>query len=170
MLKARQAEARIILHLLTSVAVDGYLLLSRHVSVIILVTNGHSQGAGHRFGRATTVAHDDGQEELLLALAVERSEGRQSGRAVQVVLEVEVVAVAILRWDGEVKGRPVLGRVPVHGSEEGRGLVQPHYLNEEEEFEESVGFLKPPTHGVIFNDSKKFKEKIKQYFSKLQTI
>lgn len=118
---------------LTSVTVDEDFLLPGHVGVVVLVPDGHGQGAGHRLGWTSAVAHDDRDEELFLALAVERPQSRQRGGAVEVVLKVEIVAVAILGGHGKVERGAVLGRVVVHGSEEGRGLVQPDYLKQEED-------------------------------------
>ena len=110
--------------------VDHDLLLSGQVGVVVLVADGYRQHAGDRLGRHAAVAHDDGDQELLLALAVERPQGGERGRAVEVVLQVEVVAVAIVRRDGEVERRPVLRGVPVHHVDEGGGLVHLHQLTE----------------------------------------
>lgn len=55
---------------LTSVTIDENFLLPCHMCMIILVTDGHRQGAGHCFGWTATVAHDNRNEELFLALAV----------------------------------------------------------------------------------------------------
>lgn len=116
---------------------DEDFLFPSHMCVVVLVTDGHSQGAGHRFGWSPAVAHNDRNEELFLALTVEHPESRQRGCAVQVVLKVEVIAVAVLGRDIEVEGRTVLCRVQVHSSEEGGRLVQSHYLNREKKCEGS---------------------------------
>lgn len=118
---------------LTSVTIDEDPLLPCHVPVVILIADGHRQGGGHGFGRVAAVAHNDWNEEFFLAFAVKRPQSGQCRCAIEVILEVEVVIVAILGGDGEVKGGAVLRRVPVHSSQEGRGLVQPHYLNKEGE-------------------------------------
>lgn len=57
---------------LTSVTIDEYFLLPRHMCMVILVTDGHRQGAGQRLGRVAAVTHYNRNEELFLALAVKR--------------------------------------------------------------------------------------------------
>lgn len=59
---------------LTSVTIDENFLFPCQVCVIILVTDGHCQGAGHCFGWTAAVAHDNRNEEFFLALAVKRPE------------------------------------------------------------------------------------------------
>lgn len=56
--------------LLTPVTINENFLLPCHVCMIILVTDGHSQGAGHRLGWTSTVTHNNRNEKLFLALAV----------------------------------------------------------------------------------------------------
>lgn len=120
---------------LTTVAVDENLLLPSYMRVVVLVADGYRQSSGHGFGWAPAVTHDDGDEELFLPLTVERPKSRQRRRAVQVVLEVEVIAVAIFWGNGETERWTVFWRVLVHGPDEGRCLVQPHYLKIEQEYE-----------------------------------
>lgn len=57
---------------LTSVTIDENCLLPCHMRMIILVTNGHCQGAGYRLGWTATVAHNNRNEELFLTLTVKR--------------------------------------------------------------------------------------------------
>lgn len=115
--------------------VDENVFLARHVFVVVLVPNGHSQGVGPCLDWMPTVTYIDGDKELLLPLAVERPKRRQSRGAVQVVLQVEIVAVAIVGRHAEVKRRSVLGGILVYSSEEGGRLVQPYYLHMETEGE-----------------------------------
>lgn len=56
--------------LLTSMTVDENFLLPCHMRVVILVTNGHCQGACHGFRWLPTVAHDNGDEKFFLPLTV----------------------------------------------------------------------------------------------------
>lgn len=116
--------------------------------MIILIPNGHRQGAGHCLGWMATVAHDDGDQELLLSFSVKHPESRECCSAVEIVLEVEVVAVAILRGHREVEGRAVVCRVPVHSSEQHWRLVQPHDLNKEGQL------FQPPNSSINSNTSK----------------
>lgn len=97
--------------------------------MVILVADCYRQCAGHRLGWMSTVTHNNRDEELFLVLPVKCPQSRYCCCAVEVVLDVEVIAVPIIRGDAEVEGRPILGRVPVRGSEERGGLVQFYYLS-----------------------------------------
>ena len=83
-------------HFLTSVTIDENCLLPCHVCVIILVTNGHCQGAGNCFGWTAAVTHNNRNEEFLLALTVKHPQSCKCCSAIKVVLEIEIIAVAIL--------------------------------------------------------------------------
>lgn len=114
---------------LTSVRVDEDGLLSANVRMVVVVADGDRQRAGHRFGGTAAVAHDHGDQEFLLTLAVERPQRRQRGRSVQVVLQVEVVAMAIVSWDGEMERCAVLQGVSIHSPEQRGCLVHVYNLN-----------------------------------------
>lgn len=103
---------------LTSVAINKDLFVPSHMWMIILITNGHSQRAGHCLGWIATVTHDNRDKELLLPFSVKHPESCQCCCAVEIVLEVEVVAVAILCGHCEAEWRSVVCRVPVHSSEQ----------------------------------------------------
>lgn len=105
--------------LLTSVTIDENFLIPCQVGMIVLVTDGYRQSACHCLGWTAAVAHDNRNEEFFLPFTVKHSQGCECSSAVQVVLEVEIIAVAILRGDAEVKGWAILGGVLVHSSEEG---------------------------------------------------
>lgn len=87
--------------------------------MVILVADGYRQGAGHSFGWTATVAHDDGNEKLFLALAVKRPQSCQCRCAIQVVLEIEIIAMAIFRGDGETERWSIFWGVLVHSPDEG---------------------------------------------------
>lgn len=67
---------------LTSVTIDENGLLPRHMCVVVLVADGHCEGAGHRFGWMAAVAHGNGDEELFLPLAVKGPQGCECRRAI----------------------------------------------------------------------------------------
>lgn len=104
--------------ILTSVAINKNLFVPSHVWMIILVTNGHSQCAGYCLSWIATVTHDNGDQKLFLPFSVKHPESRQCCCAIEIILEVEVVAVVILHGHCEVEGRSVVCRVPVHSSEQ----------------------------------------------------
>lgn len=88
------------------------------MSVVVLVSDGYRQGAGNSFGGMATVTHDNRNVKLLLVLSIKHPQSCQRRCPIEVVLQVEVVGVAIFRWDSKMEGWAVLWGVLVHGLEE----------------------------------------------------
>lgn len=78
---------------LTLAAMHIDIFLSCLMGIIILVTNGDSEHVCRCHRRIATVSHNHPQMELAFSFPVKSTQGSECGRAVPMILQVEVSGV-----------------------------------------------------------------------------